>query len=243
MKPARTLKQIDTPQSWAQLPNGKWIAQLLQTRLDPWNEKLFGYHYLKLGGLSGELSTKSCNIYHQVCVDKHSTYRDIMANFDALPFLEKSFDVCLLAHLFDFNDDPHQLLREVDRVMMEDGYLILTGFNPLSLMTLVRYAPTIGRKPLYKGRCFMPMRIKDWLSVLNYEVIQSDIFSTLPPIKGLRPHSALSQWLSYRQSWIGGVYFIVARKRTTPLKPIKPSWALRPSLSPLSAHYHQEAGE
>ncbi len=243
MKPARTLKQINTPHSWAQLPNGKWIAQLLQTRLDPWNEKLFGYHYLKLGGLSGELSTKSCNIYHQVCVDKYSAYRDVMANFDALPFLEKSFDVCLLAHLFDFNDDPHQLLREVDRVMMEDGYLILTGFNPFSLMTLGRCMPSLTRASSYKGRSFMPMRIKDWLSVLNYEVIESNVFSTLSPIKGLNPNSAVSQCLSYRQSWIGGLYFIVARKRTSPLRPIRPSWKLRPSLAPLSAQYHQEVGK
>lgn len=243
MKPARTLKQIETPYSWAQLPNGKWIAQLLQTRLDPWNEKLFGYHYLKLGGLSGELSTNACSIYHQVCVDRESAYRNVVADFDELPFLEKSFDVCLLAHLFEFYHDPHQLLREVDRVMMEDGYLIITGFNPCSLMSLSRFLPHFGQGYKHKGRFFMPMRIKDWLSVLNYEVIDCDVFSPLPPIRMLNPDSKLSQCLSYRSSWMGGVYFLVARKRTCPLRPIKPQWKLRPSLSPLSAHYHQEVGE
>jgi hypothetical protein len=26
--------------------------------------------------------------------------------------------------------DPHRLLREVDRVLIDDGWLILSGFNP-----------------------------------------------------------------------------------------------------------------
>ena len=51
-----------------------------------------------------------------------------------LPFLDKSADVCVLAHNLGYSSDPHRLLREADRVLIEDGWLIISGFNPLSLL-------------------------------------------------------------------------------------------------------------
>ncbi len=72
MKPARTLEHIEPPHSWSDVTNGTWVAELLQTRLDEWSPKLFGYHMLKLGGLSGEVSIQHCSIQHQVCIEKCS---------------------------------------------------------------------------------------------------------------------------------------------------------------------------
>ncbi len=240
MKPARTLQHIDAPYSWAQLPNGKWIRQAIQTRFNEWHSKLFGYHLLKLGGLSGELDTTECAIYHQVCIDATNPAHTMVANFDALPFLEKSFDVCVLAHQLDFYSDPHQLLREIDRVMVDDGYLIISGCNPLSSLGIRGLFPWNRHDYPWSGQMFLPMRVKDWLSVLNYEVIECDVFSLFQPTS----KKCISKWwnerLTERSSSFGCFYFMVARKRSFPLKPIEPRWKLRPALSPLSLNYRTQ---
>ena len=45
--------------------NGPWVLESIQTRLDEWCPKLFGYHMLKLGGLSCELTSCNCNTFTQ----------------------------------------------------------------------------------------------------------------------------------------------------------------------------------
>ena len=124
MKPARTVTHIEVPYTWSNVINGEWVAELLQARLDEWCPKLFGYHMLKLGGLSAELTSSHCNIQHQISVDRLSPKRTIVADALELPFIEKSFDACLLMHQLDYAVDPHGLLREIDRVMVDDGYLV-----------------------------------------------------------------------------------------------------------------------
>ncbi|MEZ8096740.1 class I SAM-dependent methyltransferase [Photobacterium swingsii] len=233
MKPARTLKHIEAPYTWSQVKHGEWMAEQLQAHLDEWCPKLFGYHMLKLGGLSCELASGHCNIQHQVCIDQYNPLHNVIADTLHLPFVKKSFDTCLLAHQLDYCNDPHRLLREVDRVMVDDGYLILTGSNPVSWLGVKGLLPWNRKKYPWNGQMFMPMRVKDWLGVLNYEVVYSDKFAILPATR----HLACSAWaesaLSEHFPSLGGLYFIVARKRTYPLKPIKPTWKLRRQLAPL----------
>jgi ubiquinone/menaquinone biosynthesis C-methylase UbiE len=70
-----------------------------------------------------------------------------------LPFAEKSVDACLLAHTLPWCSDPHRLLREADRVLIDDGWMILTGFNPVSLMGLRKLVPVLRNKPPITAAC------------------------------------------------------------------------------------------
>lgn len=237
MKPARTSRKLKQPYSWQQMRNGQWVSESIQMRLDEWCPKFFGYHMLKLGGLSCEITTCNCNIQHQVQVDMTNPLHNVIADAYDLPFSEKSFDTILLAHQLDYCNDPHRLLREVDRVMVDDGYLILTGFNPISWTGASSILPWRKNDLPWSGRMYTPSRVKDWLGLLNYEVVHSDCYA-LFPFKRYRPmwtwiENGVGQCLTS----FGTQYFIVARKRTYPLKPIKPHWRLKRSLSPLSANY------
>ena len=98
MKPARSRKKFERPYTWEQLHNGPWLRESIQTRLDEWCPKLFGYHMLKLGGLSCEISSCTCNIQHQVNLDIQNPLHNVIADDYNLPFLEKSFDVVVLSH-------------------------------------------------------------------------------------------------------------------------------------------------
>jgi SAM-dependent methyltransferase len=46
-----------------------------------------------------------------------------------------------MAHALEFHDDPHQILREVERVLIPEGELIITGFNPISIWGLRQRLP------------------------------------------------------------------------------------------------------
>lgn len=157
-----------------------WVLESIQTRLDEWCPKLFGYHMLKLGGLSCELTSCNCNIQHQVNVDIQNPLHNVIADGYELPFLEKSFDVVILAHQLDYASDPHRLLREVDRVMMDDGCLIITGFNPISFTGLASLFPWRKNNLPWSGRMFTSSRINDWLGLLNYQVIHCDRYALFP---------------------------------------------------------------
>lgn len=237
MKPARSEKKLETPHTWSQMKNGHWVCESIQTRLDEWCPKLFGYHMLKLGGLSCELASCNSNIQHQVHLDIQNPLQTVIADSVDLPFLERSIDAVIVAHQLDYSNDPHRILREVDRVLIDDGYIILTGFNPLSLTGLASFLPWRKRSLPWSGRMFTPNRIKDWLSVLNYQVVECDQYALFPMQKYRTMWTWLENSLGEYGRPFGSLYFIVARKRTYPLKPIKPHWRLKRRLSPVGLNY------
>ena len=96
------------------------------------------------------------------------------------PFAEKSVDACPLAHTLPWCSDPHRLLREADRVLIDDGWMILTGFNPVSLMGLRKLVPVLRKGTPYNSRMFTLMRQLDWLALLNFEVLHYGRYQVLP---------------------------------------------------------------
>ncbi|ATF08895.1 methyltransferase domain-containing protein [Candidatus Enterovibrio altilux] len=234
MKPARSKRPLEYPYTWDQFSHGEWACSHIQTRLDEWLPRMFGYHMLKLGGLSCELTSDHCNIRHQVCIDKLNPLRTIESESYSLPFINKAFDVCVLANQLDYIDDPHRLLREIDRVTIDDGYIIVSGVNPRSIMGVGRLIPWRKNKLPWNGRMFTSMRVRDWLGVLNYEVLELSCFGLVPVTK----YRTWSVWFENSCSGllpaIGSLYFIVARKRIYSLKLMKPEWRLRKQLSPVS---------
>ncbi len=211
MKPAQITKPIIAPASWDEIAHGENYRLALEKSLFPWWCKLFGFHMLKIGGLSAGLDTSECAISHQVNVGVQGENMHVIADQFALPFANKSTDAALLAHTLSYCADPHRLLREIDRVLIDDGWLIITTFNPVSLLGLGKLCPVIRRRQPYCSRMYTQMRLMDWLSVLNYEVIDRCRLQVLP---WTRQGGKL---LSAHIPAIGCLSVIVARKRTFPL--------------------------
>ena len=224
MKPARIPQTVAAPERWAELPWGEYYREALEQQLKPWLAKMYGFHLLKIGNLSAEINTESCAISHQVNVSLGGSPVQVKADPLHLPFAEKSVDACLLAHALPWCSDPHRMLREADRVLIDDGWLILSGFNPLSLMGLRKLVPVLRRTPPYNSRMFTMMRQLDWLSLLNFEVLNYGGFQVLP---WARQGGVL---LSTHLPALGCMQFIVARKRTIPLtlNPMKQSKSKTP---------------
>jgi len=86
---------------------------------------------------------------------------DLVADSGALPLATGSIDLLALPHVLEFNSHPHRILREAARVLMPEGQIVISGFNPLSLWGLKR---SLGpRRPEYPwcGRFIGLLRLKD----------------------------------------------------------------------------------
>ncbi|AJJ61473.1 class I SAM-dependent methyltransferase [Yersinia aldovae] len=211
MKPAQTRQKINAPASWAELPWGEYYRAALEQQLQPWWPKFFGFHLLKIGHLSAEIASDTCAISHQVNVGEQGKNMQVLASPYQLPFAEKSVDACLLSHTLAYAADPHRILREVDRVLIDDGWLVISNFNPMSILGAGKLVPLLRQRQPYVSRMFTQMRLLDWLSLLNYEVMHMSCFHVLPW------HKEGGRFISTHLPALGCVSLIVARKRTVPL--------------------------
>jgi SAM-dependent methyltransferase len=236
MKPALAFRHPDLPKSWQDLPNGELIVKNIDQVLSPWWPKFFGYHLLKLGALSGEINSSSSPIKHQLTFAKELDVANVVAEIDDLPLLEHSVDVCVLAHALEFSIDPHHVVREANRVLIPNGYLVITGFNPFSLVGFNQFIPYRRKQTPWNERLFSPMRVKDWLQLMGFE-IQLDHRFLHSSLSGQYSEGVLKlQWQKLASRYFpsfGSVYVIVAKKRVLPLTPIKAKWQLRPRFEPV----------
>ncbi|ACS86617.1 class I SAM-dependent methyltransferase [Musicola paradisiaca] len=231
MKPAQTSQKIAAPESWEKIPWGNLYKETLNTALSPWWSRIFGFHLLKVGALSIEIDSEECTIPHQVNMCPALGRAHVVADPYQLPFAEKSIDACLLAHTLSYSADPHRVLREIDRVLISDGWLIISGFNPISLVGMGKLLPGVRRRQPYCSRMFSQMRVIDWLSLLNYEVVHHDSLHVLP-----WRHQERGVWRNHLPL-LGCINVLIARKRTIPLTitPSKTLFRKSPLRRPLGA--------
>ncbi|WMQ73991.1 MAG: hypothetical protein GPOALKHO_001009 [Sodalis sp.] len=235
MKSAQSNKTIVAPTSWDDIPCGAYYRQALEQDLKAWWPKLFGFHLLKVGALSADLDTDDCAISHQVNVGLEGEGLHVIADPYQLPFANKSVDACLLAHTLSYTVDPHRLLREVDRVLIDDGWLVISTFNPVSMLGLGKICPILFRRQPYRSRMYTQMRLLDLLEVVNFEVLHRAHLQMLPWRRRQVGRPLSTHFLA-----MGCLSLIVARKRTFPLRltPLKNKASTRGLRWPVNAIAH-----
>lgn len=218
MKIAKSTHIFTPIENWQQLPNGGMLQRQTQQHMDKYLPRCFGYHLLKLGVLSSLLDTSNCRIRHQISCAASGENIGLLADLQQLPLQDSSVDLCILAHELNFSSNPHQLLREIDRVLTLDGTLIITAYNPISLFGL---RSILKPKHLRKMRLFSPSRIQDWLSLLGFEIKQKQQFNFLSGEFSSLFACSLESFGQRYAPYFCGVYFIVAKKQCSPITPIK----------------------
>ena len=85
-------------------------------------------------------------------LNKTTNYPCIVGEADSLPIETHSVDVVIMPHTLEFEENPHQVLREVDRVLRPEGIILLMGFNPWSFWHLPRFLPKVMKKTPWNGQ-------------------------------------------------------------------------------------------
>ncbi len=227
MKPALRENHPNAPAGWQALRQGTALAQAIEQQLEPWWQQIFGYYLLKVGDLSCQLATPSARLRHQLHLGLKAKGLQLLADADALPIAAASVDAVLLSHSLEFQADPHHVIREAHRVLIGDGYLLLTGFNPHSALGLCRHLPWFKDEFLWHGHFFSASRIKDWLHLIGFEVLAEQRFFASAM---LTSHYQSGRWQRFSERYLNyfsASYLLVARKRELPLTPIRPKWQVQ----------------
>ncbi|KPF52494.1 methyltransferase type 11 [beta proteobacterium AAP51] len=235
--------------AWLRTAPGHYLLAWEQDRLDHAVTDAFGFHALQLGlpeldGLRANrmphrwVASDSMHVPEDFSLSLPPLDDSLLSTqaghepvalhceFDALPFPDNSIDLVVLPHALELARDPHHTLREVERVLVPEGRVVIAGFNPASLWGLRQRAGRmkrglgLGRQ----GSLYLPRagefigywRLRDWLRLLGFEVEAGRFGCWRPPF-----HS--QKWLD-RFAWmdrvgdrwwpvLGSVYFVVAVKR------------------------------
>jgi len=174
-----------------------------------------------------------CNVVQQPSRhDKDS----VLGTGEWLPFGENSIDLLILPHVIEFSQYPHDVLREATICLCSSGVLLITGFNPHSLLS---FAKKLNQLDYLMPReiVFHPVhRIREWLMLLGFEVCAGEFAFYRPPVKGAEQLSKLSYMETAGVRWwpaMGSVYILVARKQDLGIR-IKSRFANRR----LSQHHY-----
>ena len=234
---------IDLHQWWDS-PPGRYLLAWEQERHDELVADIFGYNALQLG-LPGLHGLRANRMPHRwLALDSTQpppggASPALLADPAALPFGEASLDLVLLPHALELSADPHAALREVQRVLLPEGRVVISGLNPWSLWGLRQRRARLYQRAGAGGRAYLPGaceplapgRLRDWLRLLNFE-IESISFGCY------RPAVATERWLQ-RYDWmdalgarwwpiLGAGYVAVAIKRVHGMRLLEPSWRKTP---------------
>lgn len=148
------------------------------------------------------------------------------AEASALPIRTGVADLVVLPHALEFSDNPHEVLREVQRVLMPEGHVILSGFNPWSLWGLRRGATRSATYP-WRGQFISLPRIKDWLALLGFDVAAGSMTCYVPPFRREKWRERFAFMEKAGNRWwpiAGGIYFLHGVKRVQGMRLITPRW-------------------
>jgi SAM-dependent methyltransferase len=228
-------------QQWFETPPGRYLLAWERAEFDRAVGDIFGYHALQIG--LPELDALQANrMPHKWLALNEAEAAgglvkpDLITDFGALPFEENSLDLVVLPHSLELNFDPHTTLREVERVLVPEGKVVICCLNPASLWGLRQRRAHVYRR-LGFGDLYLPdagdfigyWRLRDWLRLLSFEV-ETSSFGCYRPAFASEKWLARFGWMDAvgERSWpiFGAVYFIVAVKRVRGVKLIGPAWKL-----------------
>ncbi len=238
---------------WLKTPPGRYLLNWEALHFDQTVSDIFGYHALQLG--LPEINTLQANrMPHQWLAGtraqrespssmalssaalggagegKSSLRTSLLADPAALPFPENCLDLVVLPHTLEISQDPHSALREVARVLVPEGRVVISGLNPVSLWGLRQRRARRGADELdavRRSELIGYWRLRDWLRLLSFEV-ESARFGCY------RPTFSSQKWLD-RFGWMdtagerwwpifGAVYFLVAVKRVRGVRLLEAGW-------------------
>jgi len=176
---------------WFNRPLGLHVLEQERRILEQVLPDLFGYHIVQVGAVHDGHFLHSSRIGHRVIMllDREAPVGGIShlrCTPDSMAMATDSLDVVVLPHVLEFSEHPHRVLREVERVLIGEGHLVLLGFSPWSLWGMWRLLLCWREDPPWSGHFYGLGRLRDWLSLLDFELVTVRRFIYRPPCRSER---------------------------------------------------------
>ena len=213
-------------EKWLQSPPGRYVLRWEQQCFDQIVADVFGFHALQIGLPQMNALSENRMPLHALFIHANDNleyasrfnWHLIEGNTSELPFANESLDLVVLPHVLEFAADPHQILREVDRILRPEGRLVISGFNPASLWGARQYLSRLIGNPFLPrdGQFISLIRVKDWLQLLNYSLDRGHFGCYKFPLHGESSMSRMEFLESMGNRWwpiFGAVFLVSAIKR------------------------------
>ena len=215
---------ITSLHEWFLSPLGGYLLAREREWLDEVVPDIFGFHAVQLGLPQFDL-LRGSRIAHRVTVNPGGN-ADVLAEWHELPFEAQSVDLCLLPHVLEFTTSPHEVLREIDRVVRPEGRILILGFNPWSLFGTRRLLSSKGFP--WQGQFVSLVRMKDWLQLLGFKPSAGRLACYIPPCESPVWQKRWAFMEAAGDRWWGvggGVYMLEAIKHVQGMRLISPAWS------------------
>ena len=217
-------------EQWFQSALGRSLLASQRAVIEQKIQRLFGVYQLEIG-VSHRIpvgNPSSLGYKFHLLPDWETDLPDntVISTSDEIAIDHDILDLVILHHALDFSADPHQTLREVFRVLKSSGYLLIVGFNPLSMWGLRRLI-TRSRKAPWNNHFISGRRIEDWLNLLDFKVDGLDYHYYGLPINSqrfVRYFSWLDGLLNSKVP-LGAYYTILAQKQVGCRIGVAPRWS------------------
>jgi len=238
---------------WFATPLGAHVLAWELAQFDLATEDAFGYRAVQVG-LHGIDFLRANRIPFRFTLALEQGAA-VAADPMQLPLAAQSVDLLVLPHALEMTADPRLVLREAERVLMPEGQLVISGFNPLSLWRVRQMFAGRGAPPPWNERFIGLLRLKDWLQLLGFELNGGRFGRYAPPVTNPRWLARFRFLDAAGDRWwpiTGAVYVVRAVKRVHGMRVITPAWrrerARRRGLAPAmpsngSARQHRRAEE
>lgn len=228
------IEAADDLAAWTASPSGAYLLRWEQAQFDAAVADVFGYYALQLGLPTLDClraNRIACRIEARTGPGRASAAGGVVRieHPEELPFETQSLDLVALPHVLELASDPHEVLREVDRVLRPEGRLIVSGLNPISLWGARHVLPG-GLLPgalRSSTHLIAPPRLRDWLKLLGFEPGRAQYGCYRPPCR-------TQAWLDRTgflerpgDRWwpiCGAAYLLPAVKRVRAMRLVGPAW-------------------
>jgi len=222
-----TLQNPSGLSEWFASSLGHYVASVEQSYFDKEVADVFGFNAFQIGLPEHDFLRANRMPFRSVTAKNGNV--SFCADARALPIRSGVADLVILPHAIEFSENPHQVLREVQRVLMPEGHCILSGFNPWSLWGVRRFATFSSSYP-WRGQFVSLARIRDWMSLLGFEVATGRMGCYLPPLISDEWRGRFDFMERAGDRWwpfAGGIYFLHGIKRVQGMRLITPKWKVK----------------
>jgi SAM-dependent methyltransferase len=205
---------------WLESPMGQRLRADERTAAAEPLRRVFGSELLQIGtwGRAEEFIELAGTARRAICAAAEEPGVGFVSEDWQLPVSSHSVDAVLLPHTHERSSDPHQMLRECERILTGGGRLIMLGFNPWSLAGLRRLLSR-GAWPPGIEQIYSEGRLRDWLSLLNFDVISVHRY-----FPAFAEHEGRFRNRAWRLPVYYGAYLLVAVKRVHAVTPMRRLW-------------------
>lgn len=208
---------------WLASPQGQVLTRQEQVTIAPMLANTFGYLAIQMGlphidYLANNRSQKKLILSSLDNQTYRYKYPCIQTPANQIPLEEQSVDLIVLPHTLELSIQPKEILKEAHRVLINEGKLLMIGFNPWHIGMLRRLYRSNSLPNLPYQQFISIPKIKEWFTLYGFEMDRQALH--------------LHHW-----SKDGIFYILTARKRSLGMHLIGPAITKKnpPAITPAVA--------